>query len=295
MVIEARPLDDALTRPFPVAQEARNEAGNGHMADEGRRRRRDRRDDQDDRLRASDRGRLPHALLPAVLDSVGLDEGHAADRRLPLRQQDGLRLFAAFLPLRALHLLDGRIFGARARTRRRRRLPPPRRTGRTSSSAPIGLPGDRIQVQDGVLYHQRRARAAGPADGVFEEVYERQGAERLACRCARTWPSGMGADCSKDRFLETLPNGRQPRHPRRPRRPARQHGGLHRARRPLLLHGRQPRQLDRQPRDAAGRAWASCPFENLIGRADRVMFSSAGRSLFFFWTWRSDRFFKAIE
>ncbi len=33
----------------------------------------------------------------------------------------------------------------------------------------------------------------------------------------------------------------------------------------------------------------------LIGRADRIMFSSAGRSLFFFWTWRSDRFFKAIE
>jgi len=37
------------------------------------------------------------------------------------------------------------------------------------------------------------------------------------------------------------------------------------------------------------------PYENLIGRADRVMFSSAGRSLFFVWTWRMDRFFKAIE
>ena len=38
------------------------------------------------------------------------------------------------------------------------------------------------------------------------------------------------------------------------------------------------------------------PFANLIGRADRVMFSSAGRSmLFFFWTWRGDRLFKAIE
>ncbi|MEC9104281.1 MAG: signal peptidase I, partial [Pseudomonadota bacterium] len=37
------------------------------------------------------------------------------------------------------------------------------------------------------------------------------------------------------------------------------------------------------------------PFENLIGRADRVMFSSAGRSMLFFWTWRSDRFFKAID
>jgi signal peptidase I len=26
-----------------------------------------------------------------------------------------------------------------------------------------------------------------------------------------------------------------------------------------------------------------------------VMFSSAGRSMLFFWTWRSDRFFKGIN
>jgi signal peptidase I len=37
------------------------------------------------------------------------------------------------------------------------------------------------------------------------------------------------------------------------------------------------------------------PEENLIGRADRVMFSAAGRSLFFVWTWRPDRFFHRIE
>jgi signal peptidase I len=37
------------------------------------------------------------------------------------------------------------------------------------------------------------------------------------------------------------------------------------------------------------------PAENLIGRADRVIFSSAGRSLLYFWTWRADRFFKAVE
>jgi signal peptidase I len=37
------------------------------------------------------------------------------------------------------------------------------------------------------------------------------------------------------------------------------------------------------------------PAENLIGRADRIMFSSAGTSMLYFWTWRSDRFFKAIE
>jgi signal peptidase I len=37
------------------------------------------------------------------------------------------------------------------------------------------------------------------------------------------------------------------------------------------------------------------PAEYLVGRADRIMFSSAGSSLFQFWTWRSDRFFKAVE
>ena len=37
------------------------------------------------------------------------------------------------------------------------------------------------------------------------------------------------------------------------------------------------------------------PAEFLIGRADRIMFSSAGKSLLYFWTWRPDRFFKAVE
>ena len=37
------------------------------------------------------------------------------------------------------------------------------------------------------------------------------------------------------------------------------------------------------------------PYENLIGRADRIVFSSAGSSMLFFWTWRSDRFFKGVE
>jgi signal peptidase I len=37
------------------------------------------------------------------------------------------------------------------------------------------------------------------------------------------------------------------------------------------------------------------PAEFLLGRADRIMFSSAGKRLLYFWTWRSDRFFKEIE
>ena len=37
------------------------------------------------------------------------------------------------------------------------------------------------------------------------------------------------------------------------------------------------------------------PYEYLLGRVDRVMFSSAGKRLVYFWTWRSDRFFKKVE
>jgi signal peptidase I len=49
----------------------------------------------------------------------------------------------------------------------------------------------------------------------------------------------------------------------------------------------------RVPQAALGVGYV--PFENLIGRADRIMFSSAGRSMLYFWTWRGDRFFKALD
>jgi len=37
------------------------------------------------------------------------------------------------------------------------------------------------------------------------------------------------------------------------------------------------------------------PYENLIGRANRVIFSSAGSSMLAFWTWRGDRFFERLK
>ena len=49
----------------------------------------------------------------------------------------------------------------------------------------------------------------------------------------------------------------------------------------------------RLPQAAGGVGYV--PFENLIGRADRIMFSSSGGSMLYFWTWRGDRYFKAIE
>ena len=35
--------------------------------------------------------------------------------------------------------------------------------------------------------------------------------------------------------------------------------------------------------------------ENLIGRADGILFSAAGKKIWYFWTWRKDRFFKAVN
>jgi signal peptidase I len=49
----------------------------------------------------------------------------------------------------------------------------------------------------------------------------------------------------------------------------------------------------RFPRAAGGVGFV--PFENLVGRADRVVFSSAGPSMLAFWTWRPDRFFVRID
>ena len=49
----------------------------------------------------------------------------------------------------------------------------------------------------------------------------------------------------------------------------------------------------RRPQSVGGVGFV--PAEDLIGRADRIMFSSAGKSMLFFWTWRGDRFFKAVE
>ena len=49
----------------------------------------------------------------------------------------------------------------------------------------------------------------------------------------------------------------------------------------------------RVPQTAGGVGFV--PFEDLVGRADRVMFSSAGRSMLAFWTWRGDRFFHKLD
>ena len=166
-------------------------------------------------------------------------------------------------------------------------------TGRDFIKRLIGLPGDRIQVTDGVLSINDVPVEVEPA-GVFEEVYTEQGPYRLRPQCSNG-VVGEGAICEKERFIETLPNGVS-------------HSILNIGNRALdntLVHtvpeghyffmgDNRDNSTDSRVAQAA-RGVGFVPRSDLVGRADRVIFSSAGRSMLAFWTWRPDRFFKAIE
>lgn len=157
----------------------------------------------------------------------------------------------------------------------------------------VGLPGDTIQMKGGILYING---APSPQElaGQFEEIYAPQGPMGVRPRCANG-ATGEGGTCVKDRFRETFPDGHSH----------------------MILNVEAQRSDDtgvftvpaghyffmgdnrdnstdsRFPQAVGGVGFV--PFENLIGRAGRVMFSSSGRSMLYFWTWRGDRFFKRLE
>jgi signal peptidase I len=157
----------------------------------------------------------------------------------------------------------------------------------------VGLPGDTVQITNGVVILNGTPLPQEPA-GTFAEVFERQGPQGLTPRC-ESGAVGQGAACTKSRFVETFPDGSS-------------HIVLN-----LGVQGSDNTSVFRVPegeyffmgdnRDNSSDSRISqlaggvgfVPYENLIGRADRIAFSSAGRSMLFFWTWRGDRFFKGIE
>lgn len=156
----------------------------------------------------------------------------------------------------------------------------------------IGLPGDTVQMKNGVLYLNGQEVPQAP-DGTFTEVNEPQGPMQSPPRCMNV-PT-PGGPCEADQLVEDLPGG--PDH--------------------LILNlengfgdntpvftvpegefffmgdNRDNSMDSRFPRSAGGVGFV--PFENLIGRADRIIFSSGGSSMLAFWTWRPDRFLKAIN
>ncbi len=166
-------------------------------------------------------------------------------------------------------------------------------SGRDFIKRLIGLPGDKIQVTRGQLMINGEPVEIEDA-GVFTETMAPQGPQGLRPRC-ENGPVGDGGECTKSRQTETLPGGVT-------------HTVLNIANTStdntgiytvpegeyfFMGDNRDNSTDSRVPETAGGVGFV--PYENLIGRADRIMFSSAGRSMLFFWTWRGDRFFKAID
>jgi signal peptidase I len=166
-------------------------------------------------------------------------------------------------------------------------------SGRDYIKRLVGLPGDSVQVKDGILYLNGEAVPQKPA-GEFEEIMARQGPQGLTPRC-ENGPVGQGGTCTKSRFVETFPEGSE-HVVINIGNQASDHTPVYRVPEGhyfFMGDNRDNSADSRLPQAAGGVGFV--PYENLIGRADRIMFSSAGRSMLFFWTWRGDRFFKGVE
>ncbi|MCF6445962.1 signal peptidase I [Nereida sp. MMG025] len=157
----------------------------------------------------------------------------------------------------------------------------------------VGLPGDRLQMKDAVL-HINGAPVQLEDAGTFVETFEPQGPQRRQPAC-ENGAVGLGAVCEKSRQIETLPNGHS-HNILNVRNSSADNTAVYTVPEDnyfFLGDNRDNSSDSRFPQTIGGVGFV--PSEYLIGRADRVIFSSAGTSMLYFWTWRGDRFFKKLQ
>lgn len=157
----------------------------------------------------------------------------------------------------------------------------------------VGLPGDKVQMKNGVLHINGDALVQTP-NGTFNEIKAQQGPLKGMPRCSNE-PVGFGTNCEKQQLRETLPNEKSYQ--------VLNIGETFTDNTPLYTvpeghfffmgDNRDNSGDSRMPANIGGVGFV--PFDHLIGRADRVIFSSAGARILYFWTWRSDRFFVGLN
>ncbi len=132
----------------------------------------------------------------------------------------------------------------------------------------VGLPGERIRMQGGVLHIDGKPAGMEPA-GHFEEIYAVQGGAGGLPVCGNR-PSRIGEVCRKRRYIETLPGGAA--------HAILDLGDGHADNTPELtvpagayfvMGDHRDNSVDSRFPQAAG-GIGPVPFENLIGRVDGV-------------------------
>ncbi len=162
----------------------------------------------------------------------------------------------------------------------------------------VGLPGDRIQVEGGILHINGQALPT-VRDGDFIEPKVRRGSPPGLPRCINE-PVPAGGACAKEHWLETLPGGRV-------HSVLNLNGIIGDTSAPLYSGADNTSEFtvpegylffmgDNRDNSVDSRfpQIGMVPFENLIGRAEVIALSADG-AFWQFWNWRGDRFFKSIE
>lgn len=155
--------------------------------------------------------------------------------------------------------------------------------GRTFVKRTVGIPGDTIQMKEGVLFvngvaaHQEAM--ADYAEPLTDYSHERG--------CIKT----DDTNCYIQQFMETLPNGVS-----YPIFNLIDEGQLDNTKMWTIPEGQYFVMGDNRDNSNDSRLDVGLvPAENFIGKASLVVFSSSGKSLLDISSWRSDRYFKWVK